>query len=393
MTSVHNKQKIKVLMITGVYYPELNGAVLQCMQLIRNISQSITFSVLAGTNIRTKVVSECVEDVLVTRIPMPKNQNLKCIFGYLRFFLCLINSLMKTDLVHIHGFSKRNAIVIAISRIFNKKVILKMTSLGQDDPLSIKKSFLSFWQVYKYCHAYIGLSPAFFRSYQAAGLPESKYNFIPNCVDHKKFMPIITVQKNKLKNEYGFSDTDRIVLFVGHFSPEKRPMLAYDTWLLLHEKNHNVKMIFIGHTKGFFEVDDEIIEVMRQDATKRGVLSSIHFVENTFHVDEYMKIADVFLLPSTREGLPNALLEAMASALPCFVTYLPEVTDWLVDDEKTGVLLHSDIPVGWADKIMPYLEEPDKQKQIGCEARRYVASNFSCTFVSSAMEDLYRKIL
>jgi glycosyltransferase involved in cell wall biosynthesis len=384
------KEKIKVLMIVGVYYPEINGAVLQCKQLIRTMSDSIAFSVLTGTNNRSNVGSEYVEDVLVTRVLMPKYQKLEYIFGFLRFFLYLINMLMKTDLVHVHGFSKRNAIVIAISRICNKKVILKMTSFGQDDPLSVRKSSFFFWQLFKCCHAYIGLSSAFFSSFQKAGLPESKYYFIPNCVDLKKFLSLSTVEKNKLKYEYGFLETDRIVLFVGHFSPEKRPMLAYEAWLFLHEKNPNVKIIFIGHTRRFFEVDDEIIEIIRNDAINRGVLPSIHFVENTFHVDEYMKIADVFVLPSIREGLPNVLLEAMACALPCFVNNLPGVTDWLIDDGKSGVLLYSDTPSDWAEKIMPYFTESARQK-ISAEARCFVENNFSCSSTSLAVKDLYEK--
>ena len=391
MSCMQSKEKIKVLMITGVYYPEINGAVLQCMQLIRNMAESISFSVLTGTNNKSSDGSDYVEDVLVTRMLMSKWRMFEYIMGAVRFFICLKSMLKKTDLVHIHGFSKRNAIVIVISRMCNKKVILKMTSFGHDDPLSIKKNFFTFWPLFKCCHAYIGLSPAFFKSYRIAGLPESKYNFIPNSVDLEKFLPITVVEKNKLKYKYGFSETDRIVLFVGHFSPEKRPMLAYEAWLLLHEKNSNVKIIFIGHTKGFFEVDDEIIEAIRHNAINLGVLSSIHFVENTFHVDEYMKMADVFVLPSTREGLPNVLLEAMACALPCFVTNLPGVTDWLVDDEKTGILLHSDIPANWAEKIMPYVTEPTKQNQLGCEARRFVENNFSCALTSLAVADLYRK--
>jgi glycosyltransferase involved in cell wall biosynthesis len=385
-------KKVKILMVTGVFYPELNGAVLQCMQLIKNLSGSIEVSVLSGASNKAYSKDLVTVDFSVTSVFMPKLKKIEFMFGALHFFISLLGLLRKNDLVHIHGFSKRNAIVIWFCRIFNKKVILKMTSYGHDDPLTVKKSSFIFWQLFKCCHAYIGISPAFFLSYQAAGLSEEKWNFIPNCVDLNKFSPITTAKKKKLKYKYAFSDSDSIVLFVGHFSIEKRPLLAYKIWLELKHVNPNVKLIFIGATKNLFEVDDSIVDSIKIDAINKGVLSSIHFVENTFHVDDYMKIADVFLLPSTREGLPNVLLEAMACSLPCFVTNILGVTDWIVEDNRSGFLLNSDNPADWANKIKPYVQDLGSPK-IGFEARRIVENKFSCAMTALAMNNLYKKIV
>lgn len=379
-------------MVTGVYYPEINGAVLQCMQLMKTIGKSIKFSVLTCTSIKLLEKINCVEDVSVYRVLNRNRLKIEYLFSVINFFICLFWILRKTDIVHIHGFSKRNAVVIAISRLFNKKVILKMTSFGQDDPLSIRKKFSFFWKFFKCCHAYVGISPAFFGSYQEAGLAESKYNFIPNGVDLNFFSPASVSQKKKLKFKYGYKETDKILLFVGHFSIDKRPLLAYHTWLLLHRIVPNVKLIFIGRTQGLYEVDSSIVNAIEIDACNRGLNSFVHFVEHTFNINEYMKISDVFLLPSTREGLPNVLLEAMASSLPCFVTNIPGVTDWLVDDESSGFLLKSDEPSKWAEKIMPYVIQSSKS-EVGSKARQFVENNFSCKITSVAVNDLYNKII
>ena len=122
---MQSQNKLKILMVTGVFYPELNGAVLQCMQLIENLSGSIEFSVLSGSN--SKIDNkDCVNEGLhLTSVFMPKLKKIEYIKGAIHFFICLIALIKKADLVHIHGFSKRNAIVIGICRILNKKVILK----------------------------------------------------------------------------------------------------------------------------------------------------------------------------------------------------------------------------------------------------------------------------
>ena len=384
------EKKLNVLMITGVYLPEINGAVLQCSQLINNLGKAVNFSVLTGTNDESTYGCVDVDGVSVTRVFMPKRRKFKYIIGVAWFYIQLIRKLRKADLVHVHGFSKRNTIVIAISRILQKKVLLKMTSYGYDDPMTIKSGSYIFWKLFKCCHAYIGISPAFLVSYRKAGLSEDRFSFIPNGVDLARYFPVSLNEKISLRDKYGFAAHDKVIVFIGHFSPEKRPMLIYRAWVKLCDQNIGARLIFIGHTRHHFEVDESIIESIRQDAFQRGILPLINFVEETPHVDEYMKVADVFVLPSIREGLPNVLLEAMACALPCVVSDLPGVTDWLIDDGVTGVLFRSDDPDVLAGKISPYFAEHGNQQKMGLAARHFMESNFSGASTSQKVFDLYR---
>ena len=385
--------ELNVLMVTGVYLPEVNGAVRQCSQLINNLKESVNYSILTGTSDESISGCDYIDGVSVTKVYMPKKWKFKYVIGAVWFFLCLIRMLRDIDLVHIHGFSNRNAFVILITRIFGKKAVIKMTSYGHDDPLSIKNDSFIFWTLFKFCHAYIGISPAFLASYQETGLLENKYIFIPNGVDLGKFSPISKNERKVLKLKYGFTEHDKVIIFVGHFSPEKRPMLLYRAWTKLCDQNISVKLIFIGHTRNHFEVDEGIVNVIRQDALQRGTIQRIRFVDTTPHVDEYMKIANVFVLPSIREGLPNVLLEAMACALPCVVSDLPGVTDWLVDDGKTGVLFRSDDPDVLAGKIAPYLVESVVQHKMGLAARQFMEGNFSSESTSQKVLDLYRRTM
>jgi len=386
-------KRVQVLMITGIYLPEFNGAVIQCSQLMARLKQSINFSVLTGTNNATAFGSECVDDIEVTRVYMPKGKTFKYIIGAARFYLTLLRLLAKVDLVHFHGYSKRNALAMLICRLLSKKIIVKMTSFGHDDPVSVKRSGNLYWMAFKCSHAYIGLSPAFHSSYQLARMPTSLYYSIPNGVDLTRCTPVSATKREALRERYKFAVDDKLIIFVGHFSDEKQPLLLYKAWIKLLQLKIDVKLIFIGRTKNHFEVNDEIIEIIKADAIRRGVLQLIHFIEETSLVHEYMQIADIFVLPSLREGMPNVLLEAMACELPCVVRFLPGVTDFLIDDNITGSLFYRDDSIELSKKISYLFTERESGKKMGSAAREFIENNFSIDLTSTKLFDVYKEIL
>ncbi len=379
-------------MITGVYLPERNGAVIQCSQLMGRLEHSMHFSVLTGTNNANSDGSEYVEGIAVTRVFMPKNKRFKYIIGAAKFYLILLRSLAKVNLVHFHGYSKRNALAILICRLFGKRVIVKMTSFGHDDPLSVKRGGILYWMAFKCGHAYIGLSPAFLSSYQLAGMPTNRYFAISNGVNLTRYAPVSANEREVLRQKYQFTVDDKIIIFVGHFSNEKQPMLLYKAWIKLLKLKIDVKLLFIGRKKNHFEVNDDIVKIIKADALRRGIERFIYFVEETSQVHEYMQIADVFVLPSIREGMPNVLLEAMACELPCVVRFLPGVTDWLIDDDITGSLFYRDDSNVLAEKISYLFAEYESRKKMGLSARAFIENNYSIDFTSRKLFELYKKL-
>jgi glycosyltransferase involved in cell wall biosynthesis len=268
-----------------------------------------------------------------------------------------------------------------------------MTSYGKDDPLSIKNKNFILWEIFKLCDIYIGISPAFIKSFNLTDLPKKKYRFIPNGVDLNKYFPISNSEKKLLRYKYGYQHYDKIIIFVGHFSYEKRPKLIYDAWVQMHEKNKNIKLILIGKTKDFFEVDEKIKESIIIDAQLRGIMQHISFVEETSHVDEYMKISDVFALMSIREGMPNVLIEAMACGLPSVVNEILDVTDWLVKDGETGLLFSSKDPKILVEKILYFLTDNKNSHKIKIQSKQFVKNNFSSEEISLKILNLYKNLI
>jgi glycosyltransferase involved in cell wall biosynthesis len=135
-------------------------------------------------------------------------------------------------------------------------------------------------------------------------------------------------------------DAERpMVLFVGLFSHDKQPRVLFDAWLRLRDVHEaDTSLVFVGATKSaYHEVDEGLADDMRAEAARRGLGDRVIFTGAVHNVHDYFRMADVFVLPSRREGLPVALMEAMSCGLPSVASRLPGATD-LIGDGVSGLV-------------------------------------------------------
>jgi glycosyltransferase involved in cell wall biosynthesis len=112
-------------------------------------------------------------------------------------------------------------------------------------------------------------------------------------------------------------------------------------------------------------------------------------VEN---VQDYLRAADLFILPSHFEGMPNALLEAMACGLPVVATSVSGVMD-LIKHGQNGLLVEPGRADRLADAIVRLLEDREMALLMGIEARKTMEQFYSIKAVTSAYAELYTQLL
>ncbi|MAB89836.1 MAG: hypothetical protein CMJ90_10290 [Planctomycetes bacterium] len=109
-------------------------------------------------------------------------------------------------------------------------------------------------------------------------------------------------------------------------------------------------------------------------------------------VPELLSAADVFVHPARRDGLPLALLEAMAAGVPCVATSLPSITEHLQDDVH-ALLCAADQPAFLADRIDQLLGDEGRARRIAGGGRALVQERFSPAVSSAAVQDLWDLLL
>jgi len=385
-----SKKEINVLMVTGVYFPEVNGATLQCMRIISLLKKEVNFSVLTTTKYKDLVKHTVIDGIDVSRsyIGNSGSKLLQIIKIFSIFFI------KRIDIVHLHGFSSRSALIVLISKLFNKKVIIKMTSIGHDDTVSIKNKSRLFFLIFSLADTYIGVSPVFKNMYLRSTLDKSKYYQIPNGVDTSLFKPLDNKkEKKRLKSKLGLPIDMKLILVVGHFSIEKSMHHVLDAWLRI-QSNSDTKsgVIFIGNTNSNdFEIDENLVNLMHSKS-KLFFGKSVFFFEKVTNIEQYYQVSDIYVLSSAREGLPNTLLEAMSCALPIISTRLIGITDWVLNHNVNGMMYdHGDIDA-LGILLENLLQDDNLCKRIGSNARTTIKDDFNILSTAERIHNIYEDL-
>ncbi len=138
--------------------------------------------------------------------------------------------------------------------------------------------------------------------------------------------------------------------------------------------------------------DAKLTEELRLLADSLGVRERVRFLGRVPDVRTLLSASDVFCLLSRTEGFPNAVLEAMACALPVVATRVGGTPE-AVDEGRTGMLVESEDHRAAASKVLALLQNPTVRDAMGRAARQRVLREFTVQTMVSKHVDLYNSLL
>lgn len=387
-----------ICMVTGAFFPEVSGGGLQCKTLIEALRKNMRPYVITTSAVKRPLRRERMDGIEVFRAYL----NPKSFLSKFRAFFALLSDFLKIqsqiDIVQLNGVTQKNIPVILLAKLFRKKVLQKMTSVGWDDPLAISiqrwgKIKLFFFSC---ADGFVSVSPGLTDRFLDSCLGHKKLYFIPNGVDARRFYPINdNARKMELRKELGLNPDTKLILFVGFFSHDKAPDLLLDSWLGINPKiREKTQLLFVGATSsGYYEISENLVKSMKCRLSGLENKESVKFIEKILNIEKCYQAADIFVLPSRREGLPNALLEAMSCGLACVAASIKGVTDYLINDGENGLLFESGNAKDLTDKLTLLLKQDAYCKQIGIRASAEISDKFSLEKLSKRYLDAYEEIL
>src|SRR2546428_889932 len=111
-----------VLLVMGAYYPELSGAGLQTRSLVRTLADRVDFTVLTTTADASLALADRQDGIEVYRIPVNPASAWSKLAAIVRFTNAFVRLSRRFSIVHLHGFSQKSILVVALARLARKKI-------------------------------------------------------------------------------------------------------------------------------------------------------------------------------------------------------------------------------------------------------------------------------
>ncbi|MGK0724381.1 glycosyltransferase family 4 protein [Aerococcus urinaeequi] len=232
---------------------------------------------------------------------------------------------------------------------------------------------------------FIAISDEISKNIQNRKSKKSMIVRIPNGVQVDRFHPIDSLEKNNLRKKLGFETNENILIYIGAINSRKGIPEFLDA---LEELNSSVKLKVV------------ICGPILEDINFKERINRINNLSNSINIDyrgtidnpeDYMKVSDIFILPSHSEGLPNVLLEAGACGLSLIATDIGGSRE-IVLDKESGLLVPVNNKGKIAQAITMLTENKELQKRFKSRARNHIVEHFSVQSVANQYINLYKKI-
>ncbi len=226
----------------------------------------------------------------------------------------------------------------------------------------------------------IGNSPSVIEHlHLAAGIPYDRLRLVRGGIDFDRINGAQPAGRTAL----GLKDSDRILIWVGRLDPVK----GLDH--LLHAlpeilQQFELKLMLVGDGPERRRLESLTADLRLQD--------TVHFLGPRNDVPSLLKTADIFAFPSRTEGLPNALLEAMAAGRPIVTTDVAGCRD-LIANEQTGLVVPFGDTHALANAVIRLLENPNLALRLGKNAQLAAAGRWNIQSTWRSYEEIYRQSL
>ena len=212
-----------------------------------------------------------------------------------------------------------------------------------------------------------------------AGLPAEKLAVIPNGVDLAKY----PARRAADLQPCGIGPGRRVVTCVGRLDRQKGLTWLIDSAAAWLRRLPECDLLLVGTGP----------QRSKLERMCRGGLSGrVHFAGWRADVPEILAASDLLVLPSAWEGMPNAVLEAMASGLPVVATDVEGVQELLGPAAEAQTVRYGDSEA-FAEKVVTFMEDDQGAAEVGAENRWRAEENFSLERMVTAYQALWESLV
>ena len=247
---------------------------------------------------------------------------------------------------------------------------------------------------------------------KAKAFYEREIILIPNGVDTEHFKPMIKnealaeslgLQPNVILSEaknlrpvaqassvspkgHPQDDIPPVIGFVGELREKKGLTTLLSAYAQVN-KRRPAALLIVGEVR--HGEDSQTFEEIRASIPESNIIVTGYISPND--LPAYYSLIDIFVHPSLHDGMPNAILEAMACE-KCVIATPVGGTKELIENGKNGMLVNVNDANALIEKILELLDDREKRESLAKHAREFVVSNFKPEKELNANLGVYRSL-
>ncbi|MFC1868982.1 glycosyltransferase [Thermodesulfobacteriota bacterium] len=209
---------------------------------------------------------------------------------------------------------------------------------------------------------------------------------IYNCIDINEIPRYSADDRTLFRSRYNLSIDDILLTNLGMYNEQKAQEYLIQALPRVLEQNKNIKLILVGWGS--------------REANLRNYIKKLNLMDHVVltgkkqrqEVFKLLSVTDIYVSSSLWEGLPIAVLEAMAFNLPVVATDVIGNRE-VVIDSKNGILVPVKDPIAMGSGILHLLDNPKLKKDMGVQGRKMVEDLFTKERFIKEHEVFYRSII
>ena len=292
------------------------------------------------------------------------------------------------DIIHSLGWGTYVEGLLAAKFLGKRrKFIFSFRGKTMEDTLRIpKRRILAQRLLSNFCDAILAPSEESRKEYSRdIRIKPDKIQVIYNGIDVNRFQLNRSDLTKGMRESFSFGSDDIVIGSVARFDPVKNMGALVKAFSKIEKTTVGpVKLLLVG--------DGPELHGIQKMAFDLALRDRVVFAGMRRDIPDCLGMMDIYVQPSRFEGIPNSVLEAMASGLPVVATNVGGLRE-IVEDGKTGFLVDLDNEAALIRAIEFLIRHVDRRRQMGMDGKERVLSRFSISKTVSDYEDLYERLM
>jgi len=297
---------------------------------------------------------------------------------YMRIFYwnCILsigNKIKSMDVIHAHTMEWSAIVAVRLGKKYRKPVLIKDSTMNGFESLTRFPDGERLQEEIKGYAYFVAMTNEIEKNFKREKIADGKFFRVPNGIKIQHQLERRTQEQNKK------------VLFVGNLyqQPAKGVDILLKAWKVVVQQFPTAQLLVVG---------DGSLSDYKEYVDQLGIKNNVEFLGKRNDVNELYATANLFVLPSRREGMSNALLEAMMHGVPCIATNISGNQD-IIEDGKNGLLVPPADIAALAKALIYLLNSAELAESMGKRGRETILQRFDIRLVAKKYRLVYEQLL